>query len=103
MVTNLPTPAGRPREHRSVHDKRKTSSHHDELESIRQFGNNAYAKPCAALNVLRESVLGRESLTSRFENIATDGHSVDLSRRTSSAVWKMPLVSTWIGSGAVGS
>ena len=29
-------------------------------ESIRQFGNNAYAKPCAALNVLRESVLGRE-------------------------------------------
>ena len=29
-------------------------------ESIYQFGNNAYAKPAAALNILRETVLGRE-------------------------------------------
>ena len=29
-------------------------------EAIHQFGNNAYAKPAAALNVLRESVMGRE-------------------------------------------
>jgi hypothetical protein len=29
-------------------------------ESLLQFGNNAYAKPAAALNVLRETVLGRE-------------------------------------------
>jgi hypothetical protein len=29
-------------------------------ESLLQFGNNAYAKPATALNVLRETVLGRE-------------------------------------------
>ena len=29
-------------------------------ESILQFGNNAYAKPATALNVLRETILGRE-------------------------------------------
>ena len=29
-------------------------------ESILQFGNNAYAKPATALNILRETVLGRE-------------------------------------------
>jgi len=29
-------------------------------ESLLQFGNNAYAKPAAALTVLRETVLGRE-------------------------------------------
>ncbi len=29
-------------------------------ESILQFGNNAYGKPATALNILRESILGRE-------------------------------------------
>ncbi|MGH9900953.1 MAG: M1 family metallopeptidase, partial [Pyrinomonadaceae bacterium] len=29
-------------------------------ESIMQFGNNAYGKPATALNILRETVLGRE-------------------------------------------
>ena len=29
-------------------------------ESLLQFGNNAYGKPATALNVLRETVLGRE-------------------------------------------
>lgn len=29
-------------------------------EQILQFGNNAYAKPAAALNILRDTVLGRE-------------------------------------------
>ncbi|HYP28682.1 MAG TPA: M1 family metallopeptidase [Blastocatellia bacterium] len=29
-------------------------------ESVLQFGNNAYAKPATALNILRETVLGRE-------------------------------------------
>ena len=29
-------------------------------ESIQQFGNNAYGKPATALNILRESILGRE-------------------------------------------
>jgi hypothetical protein len=29
-------------------------------ESVLQFGNNAYAKPATALNILRETVMGRE-------------------------------------------
>lgn len=29
-------------------------------ESIKQFGNNAYGKPASALNILRETILGRE-------------------------------------------
>lgn len=29
-------------------------------ESVLQFGNNAYAKPATALNILRESILGRD-------------------------------------------
>lgn len=36
-------------------------------ESILQFGNNAYAKPATALNVLRETVLGRELFDYAFK------------------------------------
>ena len=36
-------------------------------ESILQFGNNAYGKPATALNILRESVLGRELFDFAFK------------------------------------
>ncbi|WP_154930725.1 M1 family metallopeptidase [Gimesia maris] len=36
-------------------------------ESILQFGNNAYGKPATALNVLRETVLGRELFDYAFK------------------------------------
>jgi uncharacterized pyridoxamine 5'-phosphate oxidase family protein len=36
-------------------------------ESLRQFGNNAYGKPATALNVLRETVMGRESFDFAFK------------------------------------
>jgi hypothetical protein len=36
-------------------------------ESLLQFGNNAYAKPATALNVLRETVLGRELFDYAFK------------------------------------
>ena len=39
-------------------------------ESLLQFGNNAYAKPATALNVLRESVLGRELFDFAFKEYA---------------------------------
>lgn len=39
-------------------------------ESILQFGNNAYSKPATALNVLRESVLGRELFDFAFKQYA---------------------------------
>ena len=35
-------------------------------ESILQFGNNAYAKPATALNILRETILGRETFDFAF-------------------------------------
>ena len=39
-------------------------------ESLRQFGNNAYAKPATALNVLRETILGRELFDYAFKQYA---------------------------------
>ena len=39
-------------------------------ESILQFGNNAYAKPATALNILRETVLGRENFDFAFKQYA---------------------------------
>ena len=39
-------------------------------ESVLQFGNNAYAKPTAALIVLRETILGRELFDFAFKEYA---------------------------------
>lgn len=39
-------------------------------ESVLQFGNNAYGKPAIALNVLRETVLGRELFDYAFKEYA---------------------------------
>lgn len=40
-------------------------------ESITQFGNNAYGKPSTALNILRETILGRELFDFAFKTYAT--------------------------------
>ncbi len=40
-------------------------------ESVLQFGNNAYGKPATALNVLRETVMGRELFDYAFKTYAT--------------------------------
>jgi len=39
-------------------------------ESLLQFGSNAYAKPATALNILRESILGRELFDFAFREYA---------------------------------
>jgi len=39
-------------------------------ESIFQFGNNAYGKPATALNVLRETIMGRELFDYAFKQYA---------------------------------
>jgi aminopeptidase N len=39
-------------------------------ESVLQFGNNAYGKPATALNILRETVLGRELFDYSFKEYA---------------------------------
>ena len=40
-------------------------------ENIIQFGNNAYGKPAAALNILRETVMGRELFDYAFKEYAS--------------------------------
>ncbi|MEM7397248.1 MAG: M1 family aminopeptidase, partial [Verrucomicrobiota bacterium] len=41
-------------------------------ESLLQFGNNAYAKPAAALNILRETVMGREVFDFAFRRYSQE-------------------------------
>ncbi|MDR0802555.1 M1 family metallopeptidase [Fluviicola sp.] len=48
-------------------DKRFISPIMTNSESIWQFGNNAYGKPAAALNILRETVMGRELFDFAFK------------------------------------
>ncbi|MES2554950.1 MAG: M1 family metallopeptidase [Bacteroidota bacterium] len=48
-------------------DKRFITPIMTNSESIYQFGNNAYGKPATALNVLRETVMGRELFDYSFK------------------------------------
>jgi len=48
-------------------DKSKISPIMTNSESIWQFGNNAYGKPATALNILRETVMGRELFDFAFK------------------------------------
>ena len=48
-------------------DKSKISPIMTNSESIHQFGNNAYGKPATALNILRETVMGRELFDYAFK------------------------------------
>lgn len=41
-------------------------------ESLLQFGNNAYAKTSTALNILRETILGRETFDRAFHQYANE-------------------------------
>ncbi len=51
-------------------DKSKLEPIMTNSESIRQFGNNAYGKPATALNILRETVMGRELFDYAFKTYA---------------------------------
>ncbi|MBI1266539.1 MAG: M1 family peptidase [Cryomorphaceae bacterium] len=51
-------------------DKSKISPIMTNSESIYQFGNNAYGKPATALNILRETVMGRELFDHAFKEYA---------------------------------
>ena len=52
-------------------DKSKMSPIMTNSESIYQFGNNAYGKPATALNILRETVMGRELFDYAFKEYCT--------------------------------
>jgi hypothetical protein len=67
---NYPQSRGEPR---SIVDYMKSTNQQPIMtnsESISQLGYNAYAKPTAALNVLRETVLGRELFDFAFKEYA---------------------------------
>ncbi len=51
-------------------EKNKMSPVMTNSESIHQFGSNAYHKPAVALNILRETVMGRELFDSAFKEYA---------------------------------
>ena len=51
-------------------DKSNISPIMTNSESIYQFGNNAYGKPATALNILRETVMGRELFDFAFKTYA---------------------------------
>jgi len=48
-------------------DKSNISPIMTNSESIRQFGNNAYGKPATALNILRETIMGRALFDHAFK------------------------------------
>lgn len=48
-------------------DKSRISPIMTNSESIWQFGNNAYGKPATALNILRETIMGRELFDHAFK------------------------------------
>ncbi len=48
-------------------DKSRISPIMTNSESIHQFGNNAYGKPATALNILRESIMGRDLFDYAFK------------------------------------
>ncbi len=51
-------------------DKSNISPIMTNSEQIKQFGNNAYAKPATALNILRETVMGPELFDMAFKTYA---------------------------------
>jgi len=48
-------------------DKSNISPIMTNSESLMQFGNNAYGKPATALNILRETIIGRENFDYAFK------------------------------------
>ncbi|WP_137173085.1 M1 family metallopeptidase [Massilia sp. HP4] len=67
---NWPDSRGEPRRIADYMKSRNQVPIMTNSESLLQFGNNAYAKPAAALNVLRETVLGRELFDFAFKEYA---------------------------------
>jgi hypothetical protein len=57
-----------------------------------QFGNNGYGKPATALNILRETVMGRNCLTMHLKCMQTVGNS-NTNPEDFLELWKMHLQS----------
>ena len=63
-------------------------------DSVLRLGPNAYTKPAAALNILRETILGRELFDFAFKEYHNVGNSSVLHLQTFSVLWKKHLVLT---------
>ena len=72
-------------------------------DSVLNLGPNAYTKPAVALNILRETILGRELFDFAFASTPDAGSINDRRRQISSAPSRKPAASIWTGSGAAGS
>ncbi|WP_046244129.1 M1 family metallopeptidase [Hymenobacter terrenus] len=70
---NYPSRRGEPRNivNYMLTDKSLQTPIMTNSESVLQFGNNAYGKPATALNILRETVMGRELFDHAFKTYAT--------------------------------
>ncbi len=64
---DYPSRRGEPRDMTSYMTSKTQVPIMSNSESILQFGNNAYGKPATALNVLRETILGRELFDFAFK------------------------------------
>ena len=67
---NYPSRRGEPRDIVNYMKTRNQVPIMTNSESILQFGPNAYSKPATALNILRETVLGREQFDFAFKEYA---------------------------------
>ena len=67
---NYPSRRGEPRDITAYMSSNNQVPVMTNSDSILQFGNNAYAKPATALNILRETVLGRENFDFAFKEYA---------------------------------
>jgi len=65
-----PSRRGRPKEITSYMKSQDQVPIMTNSESLLQFGNNSYGKPATALNILRETVLGRELFDFAFKTYA---------------------------------
>ena len=72
MGLQLPKSPGRTAVHRRLHEigQSGTVSDHDISDNVIGLGPNAYAKPATALNILRETVMGRELFDYAFKEYA---------------------------------
>lgn len=60
-------------------------------ENINNFGANAYGKPCTALNILRETVMGRELFDFAFKQYCTRWAFKHPTPADFLEPWKMPV------------
>jgi aminopeptidase N len=68
--TNYPSRRGEPKNITEYMSSEAQVPVMSNSESLLQFGNNAYGKPATALNILRETVLGRELFDHAFKEYA---------------------------------